>query len=125
MTVLMMRMSIRKVPGAFRSEVQGRSVGPSSNGDPPLISNAIVMMMVMLMMVMMVMVMMMMSMMRVMVMMMMTKMMTLVEPLLGFGLLSQMPLWLHCCCIFRVCALHFFGFTLNFYCSVLYLYLDM
>ena len=115
----MMRMSIRKVPGAFRSEVQGRSVGPSSNGDPPLISNAIVMMMVMLMMVMM-----MMSMMRVIVMMM-TKMMTLVEPLLGFGLLSQMPLWLHCCCIFHVCALYFFGFTLSFYCIVLYLYLNM
>ena len=116
MTVLMMRMSIRKVPGAFRSEVQGRSVGPSSNGDPPLISNAIMMMMLMLMMVMMMMAMiMMMSMIRVMVMMM-TKMMTLVETLLGFGLLSQMPLSLYFPCMCTVFL--WFYIELLLYCAV-------
>ena len=73
------------------------------------------MVLMMIMMMMMMMIVMLIALLRVIV------MMTLVESLMGNGPLSQMPLWLHCRCIFRVFALYFFGFTLSFDCTVLYM----
>ena len=102
--VMVMRMSIRKVPGAFRSEVQGRSVGRSSNGDSPLISNA--MMMVIMMRMIMMVIMMVMMMMMMMILMVMMMMMTSVKALMGIGVLYQIYVY-HCVCTAVVFFVYF------------------
>ena len=90
------------VPGAFRSEVQGQSVGRSSNGDSPLISNAMMMKMIMIIMVM------------IMVMMVMMMKMKLVKALMGIWVLSQIYVY-HCVCIAVV-------FSVYLHCISLILY---